>query len=96
MPPCGKGVMQWNLWAPAPSTGPRRWQRPRRPPSPLPAGPQHARAPRRVTAVAARVTFDGGSERDLGRAELHAPIEQALRFLVGATGAAALALVLAR
>ena len=54
------------------------------------------RAPRRVTAVAARVTFDGGSERDLGRAELHAPIEQALRFLVGATGAAALALVLAR
>ncbi len=49
-----------------------------------------------MTAVAARVTFAGGSERDLGRAELLAPIERALRFLVGATGATALALVLAR
>ena len=49
-----------------------------------------------MTAVAARVTFAEGSERDLGRAELQAPIERALRFLVGATGAAALALVLAR
>ena len=61
--------------------------------SPASGSSARPRAPRRVTAVAARVTFDGGSERDLGRAELHAPIEQALRFLVSA---AALALVLAR
>jgi hypothetical protein len=64
--------------------------------SPASGSSARPRAPRRVTAVAARVTFDGGSERDLGRAELHAPIEQALRFLVGATGAAPLALVLAQ
>jgi hypothetical protein len=64
--------------------------------SPASRSSARPRAPQRVTAVAARVTFDGGSERDLGRAELHAPIERALRFLVGATGAAALALVLAR
>jgi len=51
---------------------------------------------RRVTAVVARVTFADGSERDLGRAELLAPIERALRFLVYATGAVALAMVLAR
>ncbi len=49
-----------------------------------------------MTAVSARVTFAEGSERGLGRAELLAPIERALRFLVGATGATALALVLAR
>ena len=64
--------------------------------SPASGSSARPRAPRRVKAVAARVTLDGGSECDLGRAELHAPIEQALRFLVGATGAAALALVLAR
>jgi len=42
------------------------------------------------------VTFANDSERDLGRAELQAPIEWALRFLAGAAGAAALAMVLAR
>ena len=42
------------------------------------------------------VTFADGSERDLGRAGLLAPIERALRFLAGATGAVALAMVLAR
>ena len=46
--------------------------------------------------MAPRVTFAEGSERHLGRAELQAPIERALRFLAGATGAAALAMVLAR
>ena len=97
MPPCGKRVMQWDLWAPAPSTGHCRWLWPRRPPFSLASGPSaRPRAPRRVTAVAARATFAEGSERDLGRAELLAPIERALRFLVGATGAAVLALVLAR
>lgn len=97
MPLCGKGVMEWNLWAPAPSTGPCRWRWPRWPPSSPASG--HSARPRglrRVTAVAARVTFAEGSERDLGRAELLVPIERALRFLVGATGAAALALVLAQ
>jgi len=64
--------------------------------SPASGSSARPRAPRRVTAVAARVTFAEGSERDLGRAELLAPIERALRFLVGATGATALALVLAR
>ncbi|MGH3200354.1 MAG: hypothetical protein ACRDOH_12720 [Streptosporangiaceae bacterium] len=49
-----------------------------------------------VTAVAARVTFADDSERDLGRAELLAPIERALRFLGCAAGAVALAMVPAR
>jgi hypothetical protein len=42
---------------------------------------------------AARVRFADGSQRDLGGAELLAPIERALRFLACA---AALAMVLAR
>jgi hypothetical protein len=46
-----------------------------------------------VTAVAARVTSADGSERDLGGAELLAPIERVLRFFACA---AALAMVLAR
>ena len=52
-----------------------------------------------MTAVAARVRFADGSERDLGRAELLAPIERVPRFLAGATGAtgaAVLAMVVAR
>jgi len=51
---------------------------------------------RRVTPVAARVRFAGGSERDLGRAGLLALIERAVRFLAGAAGAVALAMVPAR
>ena len=42
------------------------------------------------------VRFAGGSERDLGRAGLLALIERAGRFLAGAAGAVALAMVPAR
>ena len=82
---------------PAPGTGPCRWRRPRWSPSSS-AGGLSARPPalRRVTAVAARVRFADGRQRDLGRAELLAPIERAPRFLAGATGAAVLAMVVAR
>jgi hypothetical protein len=51
---------------------------------------------RRVTGVAVRLTFTDGTERQLGRAELLAPIERALRFFVWATSAVAVAMVLAR
>ena len=51
---------------------------------------------RRATGVRAHVTFSDGSERHLGRAELLAPIERALRFFVCGTSAVALAMVLAR
>jgi hypothetical protein len=51
---------------------------------------------RRVTGVAARITFADGSEAELGRADLLAPIERALRYFVCATSAVALAMVLAR
>jgi hypothetical protein len=51
---------------------------------------------RRVTGAAVRLTFTDGSERELGRAELLAPIERALRFFVCATSAVAVAMVLAR
>jgi hypothetical protein len=51
---------------------------------------------RRATGVSARVTFSDGTERDLGRADLLAPIERALRYFVCGTSAVALALVLAR
>ena len=50
---------------------------------------------RRVTGVAVRLTFTDGSERELGRADLLAPIERALRFFVYATSAVAVAMVLA-
>ena len=50
---------------------------------------------RRVTAVTVRISFTDGSERVLGRGELLAPVERALRFFVCATAALALALVLA-
>jgi hypothetical protein len=46
--------------------------------------------------VSARVTFSDGTERNLGRADLLAPIERALRYFVCGTSAVALALVLAR
>jgi hypothetical protein len=51
---------------------------------------------RRATGVSARVTFSDGTERNLGRADLLAPIERALRYFVCGTSAVALALVLAR
>jgi hypothetical protein len=51
---------------------------------------------RRATGVRAEVTFSDGTERQLGRAELLAPIERALRFFVCGTSAVALAMVLAR
>jgi hypothetical protein len=51
---------------------------------------------RRVTRVAVRLTFTDGTERVLGRAELLAPLERALRFFVWATSAVAVAMVLAR
>ncbi len=41
------------------------------------------------------MTFTDGSEQQLGRADLLAPIERALRYCVCATGAVALAMVLA-
>ena len=50
---------------------------------------------RRVAPVAARVRFADDSERDLRRAGLLAPIERG-RFLAGAPGIVALAMVLAR
>jgi hypothetical protein len=49
----------------------------------------------RVAPVAARVRFADDSERDLRRAGLRAPIERG-RFLAGAAGIVALAMVLAR
>jgi hypothetical protein len=51
---------------------------------------------RRVSGVTARITFADGSEAELGRDDLLAPIERALRYFVCATGAVALAMVLAR
>lgn len=51
---------------------------------------------RRVSRVAVRLTFTDGTERVLGRADLLAPLERALRFFVWATSAVAVAMVLAR
>jgi hypothetical protein len=51
---------------------------------------------RRVSGVAVRLTFNDGTTAELGRAELLAPIERALRYFVYATSAVALAMVLAR
>ena len=51
---------------------------------------------RRTSGVAVRLTFNDGTQSDLGRAELLAPIERALRYFVCATSAVALAMVLAR
>lgn len=50
---------------------------------------------RRVNEVAVRLSFTDGSEAELGRAELLAPIERALRYFVCATSAVAVAMVLA-
>jgi hypothetical protein len=51
---------------------------------------------RRVSQVAVRVTFTDGRERELGRADLLAPIERALRYFVWAVSAVALTMVLVR
>ena len=51
---------------------------------------------RRVSAVAVRLTFNDGTTAELGRADLLAPIERALRYFVCATSAVALAMVLVR
>jgi hypothetical protein len=50
---------------------------------------------RRVGEVAVRLSFIDGSEAELGRADLLAPIERALRYFVCATSAVAVAMVLA-
>ena len=50
---------------------------------------------RRVSEVAGQLSFTDGSEAELGRAELLAPIEKALRYFVCATSAVAVAMVLA-
>ena len=50
---------------------------------------------RRVSQVAVQHSFTDGSESELGRAELLAPIERALRYFVCATSAVAVAMVLA-
>ena len=50
---------------------------------------------RRVNEVAVWLSFTDGSEAELGRAELLAPIERALRYFVCATSAVAVAMVLA-
>ena len=51
---------------------------------------------RRVSGAAVRLTFTDGTQAELGRADLLAPIERALRYFVCATSAVALAMVLAR
>jgi hypothetical protein len=51
---------------------------------------------RRVSGVAVRLTFNDGTTAELGRADLLAPIERALRYFVYATSAVALAMVLVR
>jgi hypothetical protein len=51
---------------------------------------------RRVSGVTVRLTFNDGTTAELGRADLLAPIERALRYFVCATSAVAVAMVLAR
>jgi hypothetical protein len=51
---------------------------------------------RRVSGAAVRLTFTDGTQAELARADLLAPIERALRYFVCATSAVALAMVLAR
>jgi len=45
--------------------------------------------------VSVQITYSDGRERQLGRADLLAPLERGLRFFVWATGAVALAMALA-
>jgi hypothetical protein len=51
---------------------------------------------RRISDVSGVVTFSDGRQLPLSRAELLAPLEQALRYFVYAVGAVALTVVLAR
>jgi hypothetical protein len=51
---------------------------------------------RRVRLASVRITWRDGSQRELGRAELLAPLEAALRAFAWAVSALAVALVLAR
>jgi hypothetical protein len=51
---------------------------------------------RRIASVSVRVTWHDGSQQELGRADLLAPLERALRYFTWATGTLAVALVLAR
>jgi hypothetical protein len=51
---------------------------------------------RRAEAVAVQITWSDGTEQDLGRADLLAPLERALRYFTWATGTLAVALVVAR
>lgn len=51
---------------------------------------------RRTSAVSANVTFTDGRRRELGRADLLAPLERALRALTCAVAATAVALLLVR
>jgi hypothetical protein len=50
---------------------------------------------RRVARISVRISFLDGTERQLGGADLLAPIERALRFFVCATAALALVFLLA-
>ncbi|MGP8001509.1 MAG: hypothetical protein ACLPKI_29920 [Streptosporangiaceae bacterium] len=51
---------------------------------------------RRVSVVSVRVTWRDGREQELGRADLLAPLERALRYFTWATGTLAVAVVVAR
>jgi len=51
---------------------------------------------RRIAAVSVHITWRDGSQQELGRAELLAPLERGLRYFTWATGTLAVALVLAR
>jgi hypothetical protein len=51
---------------------------------------------RRIAAVSVNITWRDGSQQELGRADLLAPLERGLRYFTWATGTLAVALVLAR
>jgi hypothetical protein len=51
---------------------------------------------RKVAQVSVRITWRDGSQRELGKADLLAPLERALRAFAWAVGALAVALVIAR
>ena len=57
---------------------------------------QHWTLRRRIASVSVRVTWRDGSEQELDRADLLAPLERALRYFTWATGTLAVALVVAR
>jgi len=51
---------------------------------------------RRIASISVHVTWRDGSQQELGRAELLAPLERGLRYFTWATGTLAVALVIAR